>query len=528
MKNNTFNSLQFRMLTLVFILFSSSVVGYRYFIELPKLDKSLSLLANKELSSLTLSLNNILKVISNTTYDYAVWTSTYNFMRDRNADYLAENIIEDTFKSLEFDGIFYINENFNVVVSKGVNHLSGEPLEFEFYNFKKFPNNLSILPRPITTHGTPETVGFIQTKYGPAIYCANQIRTSNLEGENRGFLVTIKLINEKLIESMSFSSLTKITLSPLDQTRNYRKLPSWDEKVILENVRPNTEIVIRDMNNVPIFSLKVQHSVGSIPALIDYQTSLFIILFSVLACIMYKLISNNVIAPVKRLANEIKQIGDKNTNRNLKENYPIIELNMVAKNINKLINTIEKQNALLVIQANTDQLTKVLNRHGLEKALDEYKNQCILHKISFCIVMCDVDHFKKYNDILGHLQGDSALYQIAQNLSEQCKRKQDVCARYGGEEFTMLFYNMTISDVNNKLQKILNSFAALNIAHPGSPTANYITVSLGAVVIQHDDISGFDLPLDEVMNYADKALYESKSLGRNRFTVNSYASLKPQ
>ncbi|WP_039988445.1 CHASE4 domain-containing protein [Paraglaciecola arctica] len=88
MKSLTFNQLQFRIFVLLFILFISVLIGYRYFIELPKLERGISLIAERELETLTFSIQNILNTVSRTTSDYAVWTSTYNFMLDKNQDYI--------------------------------------------------------------------------------------------------------------------------------------------------------------------------------------------------------------------------------------------------------------------------------------------------------------------------------------------------------------------------------------------------------------------------------------------------------
>lgn len=520
----TFNTLQFRVLTLLFVIFTSAVMGYRYFVELPKLEKSIALLANKVLSSLKFSIESMLNVTSNTTYDYAVWTSTYEFMLDVNEDYIAENFVDDTFTSLEFDGIFYVDHAFKLIKGKGYNHVSGEPLAFNFFDFERFPHYLAILPQPTIEKGTPETFGFMKTQYGPAVYCVNQVRTSNLDGENRGYLIVVKLVNKAFVEALSRFTLTNITLNTLNKSKDYKALPSWDETIILNNVHAYTEVLIKDMNKEPVFTLTIQHSKGKSPKLINQQTLMFISLLSVLVYLMYRLISKNMIDPVKRLACDIEAIGNEESDVYIKENHTIKELNTVANNINTLITMVKEQNDLLAIQATTDQLTQVLNRHGLDKALEDYKEQCVRHHVSFCVVMCDVDFFKPYNDALGHIEGDATLYRVAQNLNEQCKRKQDLCARYGGEEFTLLFSEMTETDLTKKIEDILNSFKSLNIPHPNSSVADYITVSMGAIVVKHEDVTAFDLPINDIVKHADNALYEAKSAGRNTFIVKSYST----
>ncbi|WP_160062239.1 hypothetical protein [Psychromonas sp. L1A2] len=84
MKPLSFKQLQLRVLTVLFLLFSSTVIGYRYFLELPKLEKNIALLAEKELKLLDYGVQAALTSLSRLTYDYSVWTSTYDFMHDLN------------------------------------------------------------------------------------------------------------------------------------------------------------------------------------------------------------------------------------------------------------------------------------------------------------------------------------------------------------------------------------------------------------------------------------------------------------
>ncbi len=101
-------------------------------------------------------------------------------------------------------------------------------------------------------------------------------------------------------------------------------------------------------------------------------------------------------------------------------------------------------------QVITDQLTQIMNRHGLKIELDKYKDRCIRLKVGFIVVMCDIDYFKNYNDSLGHMKGDETLFEIAKAIESQCNRATDVCARFGGEEFILLFSVMSEDDLQKK------------------------------------------------------------------------------
>ena len=200
---------------------------------------------------------------------------------------------------------------------------------------------------------------------------------------------------------------------------------------------------------------------------------------------------------------------------------------VVSNNVNQLINTVQQQNDLLRKQATTDQLTNLMNRHGLLAVLEIHKDLCIRQGISFAVVMCDIDHFKQYNDHFGHLQGDQALVDVAQILKQQCKRANDYCARYGGEEFTLLFSDMSENDLQKKLLSISDAMKTLNIVHPKSQTAPHMTFSCGATIIKATDVVNHSLPISDMFKCADQALYEAKSTGRNNFVIKEFVTLAP-
>ena len=524
MKSLTFNQLQIRIFFLLFLLFTNALMGYRYLIELPKLERSTSILSERELDTLTFSIKNILKTLSSTSFDYAAWTSTHDFMTNQNQDYIDENLVDGTFENLELDGIFYINEKLELIVGKGINYKTGKTLNFSFYDFKKFPHNLTMLPTPTIDFSSPKTMGFLSTQNGPAIYSVNQIRKSDKGGENRGFLILIKLIDDKFTEDLSIYTLTKISFSPIPQNKNLKGLKLWNEKSTMTTVKPFSNILIEDMNTRPVVILKMEHSVGNIPDLINGQSLIFITMISFLFYMVYRLVSITIIVPVKKLASDIKLYDSKDKYIPLNENYTVKELSTVSKNVNELMSTVQKQNELLAKQVSTDQLTQVMNRYGLKTELDKHKDQCIRLNVGFIVVMCDIDHFKSYNDSFGHMKGDEALFEVAQSLEKHCQRPSDICARFGGEEFTLLFSGMSEEDLHRKLQDIIGTMENLNVPHSKSPIAAYVTVSLGATIVQPSDVVNFSLPIDEIIKKADNALYQAKATGRNRFVINYFSS----
>ncbi|MFT5707330.1 MAG: diguanylate cyclase (GGDEF)-like protein [Oceanospirillaceae bacterium] len=525
MKSLTFNQLQLRILALLLLLFISGLLGYRYLVELPKLERSTLLLSQRELETLTFSIENILEAVSRTSYDYAVWTSTHHFMRYRNQDYIDENLVKSTFDNLEINGFFYIDDKLEVIAGKGLDFSTGKTLSFSFYDFKKHPQNLAMLPTPTTTHdiSSPETMGFLTTVNGPAIYSVNQIRRSDGGGEHRGFLIVVKLIEHKFTADLSKYTLAKISYSATPKNKDLKSLSLWNEQSKMAAVQPFTQIIIEDMNKRPVVILKMEHSIGYVPDLIDKQSLIFITSICFLFYMIYLFVSKTVIVPVKRLASDIKIMKQEGKYKQLDENHIVKELAIVSKNMNELMLTVQDKNELLASQVSTDQLTQVMNRYGLKTELDKYEDQCIRLSIGFIVVMCDIDNFKSYNDYWGHMKGDDTLFEVAQSLEKYCKRPTDVCARFGGEEFILLFSGMSENDLRRIMQGIINSMQTLNLSHPKSPTAAYVTISLGATIVLPSDVADFSLPMNKIIKTADKALYQAKANGRNRFVINYFS-----
>jgi len=523
MKNITFNQLQLRLLAFLFLLFTSTVFGYRYFIELPKLEQSIAKLSEREFDTLRFSINSQLEQLGRINFDYAVWSTTYDFMASQDADYIADNLVDNTFYSLKVDGIFYVDEHLKMVASKGFHHIKLAAINFSFYDFDKYPQNLSMLPRPTQELRAPQKVGFINTQHGPALYSVTQIRKSDMSGENRGFLMMIQLLEDQFINDLTDYTLAEVKYLPMPPESELANLDSWDTVTPNIKVAPYCDVVLRDASGLAVSVLRMEHSIGSTPALINEQSSIFVILMSLFIYLVNRLISITIILPVKRLAAEIKARGNASHYAPLDEKHTVSELATVSHNMNQLMLTVQEQNNILIQQSITDPLTQILNRRGLMIELERYKDLCIRKKIGFILVMVDIDHFKKYNDSAGHVEGDITLQKVATLLSQQCKRVGDVCARYGGEEFTLLFSDMDESNLDKKLSSIIQVFAESALPHPCSPTAPYVTLSMGALVVQSSDVVSYKLPDDELFTLADSALYEAKATGRNRFMIKSLA-----
>lgn len=190
--------------------------------------------------------------------------------------------------------------------------------------------------------------------------------------------------------------------------------------------------------------------------------------------------------------------------------FLLLKLYRLKKNIKK--QNVETQQKIWH-QANFDHLTNLPNRHFLQNRLEHEIERADRSKWSIGILFIDLDNFKKVNDRSGHSLGDKLLTEAATRIS-LCVRSSDTTARFGGDEFVVIIPDLKdIFSLEKTCQKILSE-----IEKPFSIDGNlfYISASIGVSTYPNDCQNQEDL-----LSYADQAMYEAKKLGRNGFQFST-------
>ena len=159
-----------------------------------------------------------------------------------------------------------------------------------------------------------------------------------------------------------------------------------------------------------------------------------------------------------------------------------------------------------------DPLTRIANRRHFDSALEKEWQRAIRSGQPLSLIVLDVDHFKGYNDSLGHAAGDQCLQMVAEVLQEHAVRPTDLAARYGGEEFVVLLAETAGEGAAGLAEAIRVHIERLAMPNPRSTTSDVVTVSVGVATIVptlFDDLRSFFIA-------ADRAMYEAKSAGRNQ------------
>lgn len=159
--------------------------------------------------------------------------------------------------------------------------------------------------------------------------------------------------------------------------------------------------------------------------------------------------------------------------------------------------------------ANVDALTGAYNRRWLERIFERESTRSAFNGSPLCMLMLDIDHFKAYNDMHGHLAGDYALCMTSNTLSSQLRPK-DSLIRYGGEEFIILLPEHNKDDAQAIGERLRQALHKISAFHSPIGILPGVTLSIGLAQMQPKD------SLQGLIARADSALYRAKQQGRDR------------
>ena len=171
-------------------------------------------------------------------------------------------------------------------------------------------------------------------------------------------------------------------------------------------------------------------------------------------------------------------------------------------------NVLKKRYDELVTHSKYDALTRVFNRGSLNVLINELDTNT---PSNFAILMIDIDFFKLLNDSMGHQRGDEVLFAVAQTIQHNLAKK-DLVYRYGGEEFCVILSDVNYENAFRVADRLCRTIESLQLKNDGV-VSGVVTISIGlSLVTQHAN----QFRIEELINQADKALYEAKRSGRNR------------
>ncbi len=163
----------------------------------------------------------------------------------------------------------------------------------------------------------------------------------------------------------------------------------------------------------------------------------------------------------------------------------------------------------------TDMMTNLYNKSYFEEALNDKLRIQQKEKNILALLIIDIDYFKQYNDVYGHVAGDEALKAVAVVLKDSLTHADDMAFRVGGEEFAIICINTNKNKILTCAKNIQKNIENLKLEHKKSDVSQYLTVSIGIHFASTRIIEN----ARKVYEYADKALYAAKREGRDKIEI---------
>ena len=187
---------------------------------------------------------------------------------------------------------------------------------------------------------------------------------------------------------------------------------------------------------------------------------------------------------------------------------------LLEDRVNKKTKELNEKNKQLEGISNTDALTSVANRRHFDSFLSIECKRLSRSTSSLSLIMCDIDHFKIFNDTYGHQAGDECLKNVAAALRSIGQRETDFIARYGGEEFVIVLPDTKLEMAVHVAEKARNAVEKLRMPHKNTTHEKVVTMSFGVTSVSSGDSNKNYASI--LISKADEALYVAKKGGRNR------------
>lgn len=210
--------------------------------------------------------------------------------------------------------------------------------------------------------------------------------------------------------------------------------------------------------------------------------------------------------PPERMSSEVRKVIDETQEVEQSQNQVSSQISSILADMEAMRQELEQVKE----ESKTDSLTGLSNRKAFDAALEHSVHTAREQQSTFCVLIADIDHFKRFNDTHGHLVGDKVLRFVASTL-KRCTKGKDFVARFGGEEFSIILPQTDMKGGKIVAEQIRDAVSTGNLKNIKSGESyGTITMSIGIGQYRQDDLP------NSLVQRADRALYLAKDGGRNR------------
>ncbi len=530
-------SVRVKVFTIIFVLFASLGVA-DFFVQRFVIYPSFLDLEHQEAGQ---NLQRIFHAIDRESYhlerigrDWATWDDTYDFMTTRSEVYKTSNLYDEALDSISVNVMIYCAKDGTIVWSNVRDTVQKSSQSLELLKEGRIPPDHPLLAMTAAEEGVN---GVINTELGPLLFATRQILRSDGSGPGNGFLVIGRILDQAMVKTLG-----EQTRIPFELIHPYSEEQMLCGKTGVKSASIDSlayftlddgEYVrvcgaYSNPAGVPIFGIQylfpreiTQKGISSIryAMILVVSSGLFVLI------LLNVLLQAVVLRPLQRLTNHASRLqreGDYSLRIDLERND---EVGILAKSFDSMVQTIRERteelkraNERLTQLSLLDGLTGVANRRMFDNYLKQEWRRSMRDQTPIAIILADVDFFKNYNDLHGHLQGDQCLIAVAAVLQRQMKRPADLVARFGGEEFAVILADTNADGVKHVAEALRQAVIDLHMEHGASQVASCVTMSFG-VASMTPQLKDGDEGMKTLLQRADEAMYQAKRTGRNRVVI---------
>lgn len=423
--------------------------------------------------------------------DWAVWDDSYTFMQNRSEAYIGSNLIPETFENSAINLMVFINTKDEVIYANGYDLADGTELDLA--------SSLQQVPEIIEEAENGNGLVIIEdSSFGSVMVAVDEILRSEGQGPSAGHLASGIFLNESFFYTMR--NTLALDVQVVNKEAGDLKIQELDEKTLSSLLAVSDGLTLELKKERKYYQQKSSSMNGLFLALA--------IATIILVILVYYLMDMLVLSRISHLSVQLKDVDfDKaqslevENSRNVED-----EITDLENSIQNMLSSLEKAHADVSKLAFFDQLTGLPNRFSLYK---DFLKRIEKEQASFSVLFFDLDGFKRINDLYGHNSGDEVLKQIGRRLNAKSLRKGSRLYRIGGDEFIL------ISDTAEKTKltgEITEVMAAIQKVFNLGKVTTSISASIGISFYPANART-----LDDLLQYADVAMYAAKKNGKNNY-----------
>ncbi|MCB2295602.1 EAL domain-containing protein [Clostridium algoriphilum] len=454
-------------------------------------------------------IQNDLSRMNSMNLDYARWDETYNYLNNRNNDYLSSNFDDTTSLAKAKISFIFITDSFgNTVYKKNI-----EDETKDIFTEALAKNITSNASKLLSNNNTKTIKGFVPYGKIPVLISTERITKSDGSGRSPGFLIFARYYDKDEIDAIN------------QNTQLQTNLVNYDKDLILNNdsAKKDTFVKVTDenfitsyglLNNIfsePSFFVKVttQRKIFSkAKNTLDYYLLILLSVSILFSLSIFILIYSFVVKRIKIINSKVENV------RNSNDVFPTIilkgndEISELGSKFNNMFHRLKKSDETIVSLANYDTLTGLANRKKLLENINELLEN---GKENLAFFFIALDKFKAINNSFGHEAGDMVLAKTAERL-ENNTRSKDIVSRIAGDEFIVIIRDLkSSSSATETAEKILK---VLSDAFIYNNNRLFIGASIGISLFPKH---GTDV--DTLIKNADLAMYEVKHSGGHGYIL---------